>query len=98
MSGWKARAEANQRFLIEQAQAHGDDLAVKRMETYRPLHFLGLTGTIGWSSKDLLLTYSAEFPQNKPAKKTKRSNKGVVQSSGLEVVKVTKQTCEQTVN
>lgn len=98
MPDWEARAEESKQFQIEQARTHGDDLTAKQMEPDLPLRFFGITGTVGWSSKNLLLTYRAEFPRRVAAKKGKPSKMHVVESKVPELVKVTKQTCQPTAN
>ena len=97
-SGWEARGEENKRFLLEQARSRGDDLSAKEMEPDCPLRFLGLTGRLSWSSRDLLLTYSAELPQQPSAVKRKKGKKDMIKSEGPVLVKVTRQSCQRIIN
>ena len=93
-SGGQARGETNKHFLIEQAQAHGDDLIAQQMEPEPPFHFLDLYGSIVWSSRDLLLSYTAEFV-DPPSSRKKGEEKHPAKSGGPAIVAVNKQTCQK---
>lgn len=93
-SGGPARSEVNKRFLIEQAQAHGDDLIAQQMDPDPPFHFLDFYGSIAWSSPDLLLSYTAKFV-DPPISEKKGKEKQPAKSGGPAIVAVNKQTCQK---
>jgi hypothetical protein len=72
VSNLEGRAAANRQFLADQMLAHGDGSLVEAMDP-NPWHYLGMTGSIVWSSPDLLTTYTVlEFPHVLHRVKTKK--------------------------
>jgi hypothetical protein len=91
-----AHLAANKQFLIGQARAHGDEALIESMESDSPWHFLGLTGSLAWSSSDLLTTYTAQFPQLPHSKKAKRHDTAAL--AAPIVMNVSREHCDPVVN
>ena len=93
-SDWQTLGDVNKRFLIEQARAHGDDLTAKQMEPDPSFHFINFGGSVGWSSRDLLSSYTAKSA-NPTSSKKKEKRKLPVRSYAAAMVTVSKQTCQR---
>ena len=91
-----ARLAANKQFLIGQARAHGDEALIESMESDSPWRFLGLTGSLAWSSSDLLTTYTVQFPQLPHSKKAKQHDP--VALAAPIVMNVSREHCDPAVN
>jgi hypothetical protein len=69
--GIDAHLATNKRFLADQMRTHGDELFIEAME--RELSpFADLTGSLRWSSPDLLKTYGIRFHERSKSKRVKK--------------------------
>lgn len=90
-----AHLAASRDFLAEQMRLHGDQPLVEEMS--RELSPLAdITGTLRWTSRDLLTTYRIAFPQSDRHKR--KSKQSAPSATAPLMLNVTREVCEQVRN
>ena len=92
------RVNRNRQFMMDQARSRGDGLLADKMQNSPPWHFVGLMGSLVWSSPDLLTTYTAKFPEQSRTLRKKHHKQIEPPSPGPMLMNISREQCEPVAN